>query len=135
MSLQIGQREREGMIILDLDGSLILGQQGSDLQKRLAHLFEEGKTSIALNLQRVGKIDSSALGMLVVNFMKLRKAGGRLALFNLHASHMNLLVLTKLVTVFQVFPDEQAAVGSCFPGRDLQSYDVLNLVEGLPPSS
>jgi anti-sigma B factor antagonist len=133
MSLQIAQREREGMVILDLEGALTLGS--SELQKRLAHLQEEGKISIALNLQKVGKIDSSGLGMLVVSFMRLRKAGGRLALFNLNPPHLSLLVLTKLVTVFQVFTDEQGAVGSCFPGRALQSYDVLNFVDGLPPSS
>ena len=67
--------------------------------------------------------------MLVVAFMKFRKAEGRLALFNLQPLHLNLLVLTKLVTVFEIFADETAAVGSCFPQRAMKSYDILNVVE------
>jgi anti-sigma B factor antagonist len=131
MNLQIEQREREGMVILDLKGSLILGRQDTDLQQRLMLLLEKGKIAIALNLLHVGKIDSSALGMLVVAFMKLRKVEGRLALFNLQPAHLDLLVLTKLVTVFEVFADETAAVSSCFPDRAVKSYDVLNLCSTL----
>jgi anti-sigma B factor antagonist len=135
MSLHISQRESEGMVILDLNGSLMRGQQDSDLQQRLTLLLHQGKTAVALNLQHVGKIDSTGLGTLIVAFTTLHKAGGRLALFNLHPSHLDLLVLTKLVTVFEIFADEQSAVGSCFPGRAAEAYDVLNYVNSLPPAA
>lgn len=129
MSLQITQREREGMVILDLNGPLILGRQNADFQKALQVLAESGETHLALNMEKVGRIDSTGIGTLVVAFMRLRKAGGRLALFNLSPSHTNLLLLTKLVTVFEVFADEQGAMNSFFPGRAIQGYDVLNLVQ------
>jgi anti-sigma B factor antagonist len=129
MSLRINQREREGIVILDLDGPLILGEQESDLRQSLLLLGQAGKVQIALNLQSVSRIDSSGIGTLVFAHVNLRKAGGRLALFNLNSSHLKLLLLTKLVTVFELFADEQDAVNSCFPGRATKRYDILSFVQ------
>lgn len=61
--------------------------------------------------------------------MKLRKAGGRLALFNLNRSHQGLPLLTNLVTVFELYTDEEDAVSSYFPDRATRGYDVLSLVQ------
>ena len=129
MSLRINQREREGIVILDLDGPLILGEQESDLRQSLLLLRQAGKVQIALNLQSVSRIDSSGIGTLVFAHVKLRKAGGRLALFNLNSSHLKLMLLTKLVTVFELFADEQDAVNSCFPERATKRYDILSFLQ------
>src|SRR5690348_5625345 len=106
MSLRIHQREREGMVILDLDGPLQQDEQEAGLRHSLELLRLAGKVNIALNLQNVSRIDSTGLGTLVFALVKLRKAGGRLALFNLDSAHLDLLLLTKLVTVFELFADE-----------------------------
>lgn len=129
MSLYIHRREREGIVVLDLEGPLTLGDSESAMREALQILREEGKVNIALNLEKVSRIDSTGLGMLVFALVKLRKAGGRFALFNLHPTHLHLLLLTKLVTVFELFTEEQDAVNSFFPDRATQHYDILNYVQ------
>jgi anti-sigma B factor antagonist len=114
MRLEIKQREREGIVILDLEGSLLLGQE-SKLRRSLRRLRRAANTAIAFNLQGVGKIDGTGLGTLLVAHEELRRAGGRLVLFHLKPLHLELLLLTKLVTVFELFVDEQDAVNSFLP--------------------
>jgi anti-sigma B factor antagonist len=129
MSLQIHQREREGMVILDLDGALLMDEQEAGLRHSLELLRLAGKVNIALNLRNVSRIDSTGLGTLVFALVRLRKAGGRLALFNLNSAHLDLLLLTKLVTVFELFADEQDAINSYFPDRAPNRYDILGFVQ------
>ena len=61
-------------------------------------------------------------------FTTLRKAGGQLKLVNLNRRNIELLVLTKLTAVFEIFTDEQDAVNSFFPGREVKKFDILNFV-------
>jgi anti-sigma B factor antagonist len=129
MDLQIGQREQEGIVILDLKGPLILGLQDCDLRERLYLLAAEGKITVALNLEKVSRIDSTGLGMLVFAHVTLKKAGGFLTLFNLQPSHLDLLLLTKLATVFELFTNELDAVNGCFPDREVKHYDILSFVQ------
>src|SRR5689334_22151312 len=103
MSLKIKQREREGVVILDLDGPLVVGDQKPDLRESLRLLREAGIDKIALNMENVSRIDSTGLGTLVVAHIKLKKAFGRLTLFHMNPAHLNLLLLTKLLTVFEFF--------------------------------
>jgi anti-sigma B factor antagonist len=81
-----------------------------------------------LNLAGTDYIDSTGLGTLVVSFTRLRKAGGRLRLLNVNRRNIELLVLTKLTTVFELFDDEQNAVNSFFPGRKIKHFDILSFV-------
>ena len=80
MSLQIEQRESQGVVILDLKGPLAFGQGDSELRDRLAALHQTGNVNIVLNLKDVSHIDSAGLGTLVFGLARLRKAGGKLAL-------------------------------------------------------
>lgn len=129
MSLHIEQRERQGIVILDLKGPLTLGHGDLELRDRLPSLHQAGKVNIVLNLKDVSEIDSTGLGTLVFGLARLRKAGGRLALVNLNRSHMELFLLTRLAMAFEFFDDEQAAVNSFFPDRALQHFDVLDFVQ------
>ena len=129
MSLQIGQREKDGVIVLDLSGSLVLGAEDSLLRDHFRLLIAAGRTTITLNLQQVSMIDSTGLGTLVYAHLTLRKAGGRLTLFHLNPSHLKLFLLTKLATVFELFATEDDAVNSCFPDRKTEHYDILQFVE------
>jgi anti-sigma B factor antagonist len=83
---------------------------------------------VVLNLEHISFIDSTGLGALVIGFTTIRKAGGQLKLVNLNRRNVELLVLTKLTAVFEIFTDEQDAVNSFFPGREVKKFDILNFV-------
>jgi anti-sigma B factor antagonist len=129
MSLHIEERDREGIVILDLKGQLTLGHADTQLRDTLAALHESGKVNIILNLQEVTEIDSTGLGTLVFGLARLRKAGGRLALLNVNRAHLKLFLLTRLAIAFEFFADEQDAVDSFFLDRELKHFDVLEFVQ------
>jgi len=129
MSLDIQQREREGIVILDLKGRLVVGEPIASLRERIRELCEAGHNNVILNLQGVDYIDSTGLGGLVISYTTLKKAGGALKIFNLTRRNIELLVLTKLSTVFEVFTDEQDAVNSFFPNREIKRFDILSFVQ------
>jgi len=129
MSLQIEQREREGIVILDLKGPLTFGQGDLELRERLAALHESGMVNIILNLKEVNDIDSTGLGTLVFGLARLRKSGGGLALLNVHRTHLKLFLLTRLAIAFAFFAEEQDAVDSFFPDREVKHFDVLEFVQ------
>jgi anti-sigma B factor antagonist len=129
MSLHIEQRESEGIVILDLKGPLTLGHGDLELRDRLPALHQSGKVNIILNLKEVTGIDSTGLGTLVFGLARLRKSGGRLALLNVNRSHLGLFLLTGLATAFEFFDEEQDAVDSFFPDRELKHFDVLDFVQ------
>jgi anti-sigma B factor antagonist len=128
MSLETAQREKEGVVILDCHGRLTVGDSATALRDRLRQLAAEGHTRIILNLAEVDYIDSTGLGTLVICFTSLRKAGGGLHLLNVSRRNIELLILTKLATVFELFDDEQNAVNSFFPNRQIRHFDILNFV-------
>jgi anti-sigma B factor antagonist len=129
MTLEISQREKEGICILDLKGSLTVGEAAAALRESLRALQAEEKKNVILNLAGVDYIDSTGLGAMVVCFTSLRKASGRLVLLNLNRRHLELLLLTKLSTVFEMFDDEQEAVNSFFPDRSIRHFDILRFIE------
>jgi len=129
MDLQLHQREKEGIRILDLRGPLIIGQAEAMLRTTIVALAESGTVKVILNFADVTEIDDDGLGALVFCYARIVNRGGALKLLNLRPLHMNLMVLTKLNTVFEVFADEQDAVDSFFPDRAVRHYDVLEFVE------
>ncbi len=129
MALEIRRREKEGVVILDLIGPLTVGEPASRLREVLHDLLAQGRKNVLLNLREVDYIDSTGLGAMVVCYTTLRKAGGALKLLNLNRRNIELLVLTKLSTVFEIFSDEQDAVNSFFPDRAIQRFDILAFLE------
>jgi len=129
MSLEITRREIEGVVLLDLDGRLTVGQETGLLRETILELAGSGVAKVILNLDKVEYIDSTGLGGLVICFTTLKRAGGALKLLNLNRRNVELLVLTKLQTVFEVFNDEQDAVNSFFPGREIKRFDILSFVQ------
>jgi anti-sigma B factor antagonist len=129
MSLDIQQREREGIVLLDLKGRLVVGEPIGSLRERIRELSETGRNNVILNLEGVDYIDSTGLGGLVISYTTLKKAGGALKVLNLSRRNIELLVLTKLSTVFEVFNDEQDAVNSFFPNREIRKFDILSFVQ------
>ncbi|HUL33510.1 MAG TPA: STAS domain-containing protein [Candidatus Eisenbacteria bacterium] len=111
-SLFATTREFSGIAIVDLSGRISLGDGSALLRKTVRDLLEEGKTRIVLNLGDVNYIDSSGIGELVSGFTAVRNRGGELKLLNLTKKVNDLLQLTKLFTVFEVYNEESTAVGS-----------------------
>ena len=129
MALDIQEREREGIVILDLKGRLIVGEPVSDLREKVREMVSAGKLNIVLNLQNLEYIDSTGLGGLVISYTTVKKAGGALKILNLSQRNVELLVLTKLTTVFEIFDEEQDAVNSFFPNRQIRKFDILSFVQ------
>lgn len=129
MSLEITERLREGIVLLDLDGRLTVGEETGALREAVLKLNTANRNNVILNLEKVEYIDSTGLGGLVICFTTLKRGGGALKLLNLNRRNIELLVLTKLQTVFEVFNDEQDAVNSFFPGREIRRFDILAFVQ------
>ena len=112
MSMKLTTRDVSGVSIVDLSGKITLGEGGVALREEVRKLLAEDKKKIVLNLAEVNYIDSSGLGELVSAYTAVKNAGGELKLLNLTSKVRDLLVITKLVTVFDVKDDEAAAVSS-----------------------
>jgi len=131
MSLDIQERDREGITMLDLDGRLTVGNEMTTYREAMQKLIDAGKRGIVLNMQKVDYVDSTGLGALVMTYTTLNKAGGKIKLLNLTRRSIELLVMTKLTTIFEVFDDEQNAINSFFPDREIKRFDILNFVQHL----
>ena len=112
MSMKFTTREVGGVTIVDLSGKITLGDGGLTLREEVHKLLADGQKKIVLNLADVNYIDSSGLGELVSAYTAVKNAGGELKLLNLTSKVRDLLVITKLVTVFDVKDDEASAVSS-----------------------
>jgi len=128
MALEILVRQKEGIAILDVNGRLAVGG-ASALREKVTEEMAQGQNNVILNLKDVDYIDSTGLGTMVICYTTLSKAGGNLKLVHLNRRNIELLLLTKLSTVFQIFGDEQDAVNSFFPDREIKRFDILNFVQ------
>ena len=111
-NLNITERRNGSVTVLDLKGNIRLGEGNIELHNILRFLVEKGERRILLNLAEVSYIDSSGLGELVAGYTTLQKNGGELKILRLTERVHELMVITKLLTVFDVFENEQEAVDS-----------------------
>ncbi len=137
MSLEIIQRELEGIQIVDLKGHLTFGPGDSHFRSELDKLVLAKQIRVVLNLDDVGEIDTTGLGTLLFALAKLQKAGGGLALVNLKPLHIEVVLEAKLDAVFEIYKTDQDAINSFFPGREARRYDILAFVraQGEPAQS
>jgi anti-sigma B factor antagonist len=129
MALQIRERDVEEIVIIGLDGRLVSGYEASGLRKRLLGLINEGKVNVILDLKECEFIDSTGLGALVMAHSTLKQAGGAGKLLHLSKRHIELLIVTRLTTLFEVFEDETDAINSFFPDREIKRFDILQFVK------
>src|SRR5437868_15545879 len=128
MALEIAESVREDVVILTLKGRLTLGESNI-VREQITQLAAAGKRNIVVDLGGVDYIDSTGLGSLVICFTSLKKQGGALKLVNLNKRNIELLLLTKLHTIFEVFSDVKDAVNSFIPGREIKRFDILSFVQ------
>ncbi len=110
--INITERQAGDVAILDLSGKVTIGEGSVALRTAIRKLLGEGKNKILLNLAGVGYIDSSGIGELVSSFTAVKKEGGTLKLLKLTQKIQDLLAITKLLTVFDVFDEESEALSS-----------------------
>jgi anti-sigma B factor antagonist len=112
MSLSLKTRRFEDVSILDLSGKLTIGEPVLLLRENLRSSVNDGERKFILNLGDVNYIDSSGLGELVSSYTTIRNKGGDVKLLKLTNKTKDLLQMTKLLTVFDVYEDETKAINS-----------------------
>jgi anti-sigma B factor antagonist len=112
VSVKLSTRQVGNVTVIDVAGRITLGEGSSALRETLRDLVAKNQTKILLNLADVTYIDSSGIGELVSGYTTVTNTGGSLKLLNLNKRVKDLLQITKLYTVFEVFEDEAAAIRS-----------------------
>jgi anti-sigma B factor antagonist len=110
--LDLKERQAGDVTILDLSGEVRIGEGSVALRDSIRNLADQGKKKVLLNLAGVKYIDSSGIGELIANYTTISRQGGQLKLLKLTDRVQNLLVITKLLTVFDSYDDESEALKS-----------------------
>lgn len=110
--LDVSERQAGDVTILDLTGEVRLGDSSVALRDSTRKLADGGKKKILLNLADVKYIDSTGIGELIASYTTVTRQGGQLKLLNLTDRIQNLLVITKLLTVFDSYDNEAEALKS-----------------------
>lgn len=111
----VSTREVSGVIIADIGGRIVLGEETTALRVLVGDLLSKGHKRILLNLAEVNYIDSSGLGDLVSAFTIVRKHDGELKLLKLTNKVRELMQITRLHTIFDIKDDEVVAINSFSP--------------------
>jgi anti-sigma B factor antagonist len=120
MKLQIDQRERERIVILDLKGRLVVGDEDFSLLQQLLFVLESRRRKVILNLKDVSSIDGTGFDTIAFCALRFQEAGGRLVLLNVSPSPVDI----------ETYQQEADAVNSFFPDRAVPRYDILEFVKG-----
>jgi anti-sigma B factor antagonist len=110
--LNISERTVGNVTVLDLSGKITIGEGSVQLRETVRGLLERGTKNILINLGGVDYVDSSGIGELVSCFTTTKNQGGQLKLLNLTKKIKDLLMITKLLTVFDTYDDEAEAIKS-----------------------
>jgi len=110
--LDVKERQAGDVTILDLNGEVRIGEGAVALRDSIRNLTDESKKKVLLNLAGVKYMDSSGVGELIANYTTISRQGGQLKLLNLTERIQNLLVITKLLTVFDSYDNEAEALKS-----------------------
>jgi len=110
--LDVKERQAGDVTILDLSGDVRIGEGAVSLRDSIRNLSDQGKKKVLLNLAGVKYMDSTGVGELIANYTTVTRQGGQLKLLSLTDRIQNLLVITKLLTVFDSYENEAEALKS-----------------------
>ncbi len=110
--MTIDTRSVNGVTIIDLHGKVTIGEGSREVREKIRELLENGNKNILMNLGDVSYVDSAGIGELVSSYTTVTNQGGQFKLLHLTKKIRELLAITKLLTVFDSFDDETAAIGS-----------------------
>ncbi len=111
MQLKMSTRLVLGVLVVDCSGRIVFGEESASLRDTVKKLLVQSP-KVVLNLREVNSVDSGGLGTLVSLFTSARNAGGTVKLARVNQRVGDLLQLTKLVTIFEIFDDEEGAAKS-----------------------
>jgi anti-sigma B factor antagonist len=112
VALKMTNREVDGVAVVALDGRIVLGEESNALREKVKALMAEGKKKVVLNMDNITFIDSAGLGTLVAAHHSVKMQGASLRLCHLGSKFKEVLQITKLLTVFDVYNSEAEAVSS-----------------------
>lgn len=112
VALKMTDREVDGVSIVALDGRIVLGEESNALREKVKSMMAAGKKKIVLNMDNITFIDSAGLGTLVAAHHSVKSQGASLRLCHLGSKFQEVLQITKLLTVFDVYKTEAEAVAS-----------------------
>lgn len=115
MQLKLSNRTMDGVLVVDGAGRIVFGEESAYLRDAIKKLLAERK-NLVLNLAGITYIDSGGLGTLVGLYTTARNLGGSIKLANLTHRVSDLLQVTKLVTIFDVYENEEKAIESFHKG-------------------
>src|ERR1019366_7121529 len=115
----------------DLKGRIAMGDEASAFRAAFEKIAAEPGARLILNMQEVDYVDSTGLGAMVMCSTRLSHSSGVAKLVNVNRRNIELIVMTKIDTIFEVFDDETDAVNSFFPGREIKRFDILSFVRQL----
>jgi anti-sigma B factor antagonist len=108
--LNITERQKEDVSILDLEGNVIMGGGSALLRETIRRLVGQGKNRILLNFGEVKYLDSSGIGELMASLVSLNRQGGQLGFCNLTERVTEVMELSSLISIFEIFDSEAAAL-------------------------
>jgi anti-sigma B factor antagonist len=112
MELEISEHVSDGVRVMELSGSLKGPDSSGRLRERLKELLNNGDTQLVVDLSRVSFVDSAGLGALVAGLTTARNQGGNMKLARVARQFRDQLIMTKLVTVFEVYDTVEEALRS-----------------------
>ena len=110
--MTITERKNGDVTVLDIEGKILLGEGDVQLNKKIADLISRKEGKILLNLSHVPYMDSGGLGEVVRSYTTVKREGGELKLVGVTARIKDLMTITKLHTVFDIFDTEAEGVAS-----------------------
>lgn len=110
--MKIERRKKSGVVILDLQGKILTGDSITGIRVAINNLVKENETKVVLNFADVPYLDSTGLGEIVRSFTSIKKIDGLVKILNLTSRVKDLMTITKLITVFECFEDEEKAINS-----------------------
>ena len=113
--VSVRTRERDGIVILDLEGKMMGGADSDPIREEFRRLAESGSSKVLVNLEAVPWMNSSGLGVLLAAFIQLRKAGGAMRFVNAQERVRGILTTTKLEKMIESFDNEEDALASFRP--------------------
>jgi len=112
MSLKIANSEVDGVTVLELDGRIALGEESNSLREKLKGLVAAGTKKVVLNVANIKYIDSTGLGTLIAAHVSAKTQGASVRLCQLGQKFHDILEVNELLTVFDIYDTQAAALNS-----------------------
>jgi anti-sigma B factor antagonist len=112
MSVKVTTQEVDGVSVVGLNGRIVLGEESGAMREAVKGLMAAGKKKVVLDMSNVTYIDSAGLGILVAAYVSAKTQGASIRLCALGHKFHEILQITRLLTIFEVYDTQAAAISS-----------------------